>query len=179
LSAPALAHLKAQATDLFPDLKALLAGLQDPAQLRPARYADVRMARWHDGAVLAMGDCAHAMSPQLGQGANMALMDAWVLRNCLQTAWAESDQTSASPVAQWASAIASYSAQRQSHIRFYQQASFALTPLFQSNQRLLPALRDKLMHPMSKIPLVQQHNVATLAGLKTGWLWGRLTPPTS
>ena len=68
--------LKQQMAALFPDVSPLLTGLRDSTQLREARYADVWMSRWHDGRVLAIGDCAHGMSPQLGQGANMALIDA-------------------------------------------------------------------------------------------------------
>ena len=39
---------------------------------------------WHRGSVTLLGDAAHLMSPNLGQGAAMALEDAWVLAECLR-----------------------------------------------------------------------------------------------
>ncbi len=42
-------------------------------------------ARWHKGNAVLVGDAAHPTLPFLGQGANMALEDAWVLADCLAT----------------------------------------------------------------------------------------------
>ena len=39
---------------------------------------------WHRESVTLLGDAAHLMSPNLGQGAAMALEDAWVLAECLR-----------------------------------------------------------------------------------------------
>jgi 2-polyprenyl-6-methoxyphenol hydroxylase-like FAD-dependent oxidoreductase len=41
-------------------------------------------ASWHKGAVLLLGDAAHAISPSSGQGASMALEDALALAKCLR-----------------------------------------------------------------------------------------------
>lgn len=156
-----LHRLKQRMTDLFPDVAPLLAGLTDASQLREARYADVHMARWHDGRVLAIGDCAHGMSPQLGQGANMALIDAHELA-------AELGQ------GDWPQVFERYTRRRRAHLRFYGQASRGLTPMFQSHAVVAPWLRDRFFGWGGKLPYIHQQSIATLAGVKTGWLWGRL-----
>lgn len=155
-----LDRLKQQMAGLFPDVAPLIAGLTDPAQLREARYADVWMARWHDGRVLAIGDCAHGMSPQLGQGANMALIDAHEL--------------AAEAGGDWPQVFARYTRRRRAHLRFYGQASRGLTPMFQSHAVVAPWLRDRFFGWGGRLPYLHQQSIATLAGVKTGWLWGRI-----
>ena len=44
-----------------------------------ATYRHVALPRWNDGPVLFIGDAAHGTSPQLGQGANLGLLDAHAL----------------------------------------------------------------------------------------------------
>jgi 2-polyprenyl-6-methoxyphenol hydroxylase-like FAD-dependent oxidoreductase len=47
--------------------------------------SDVRVDRWYRDRVVLVGDAAHAMTPNLGQGANSAMTDALVLINLLAT----------------------------------------------------------------------------------------------
>lgn len=156
-----LGTLKQRMADLFPDVAPLIAGLTDAGQLREARYADVHMARWHDGRVLAIGDCAHGMSPQLGQGANMALIDAHELAAELGGG-------------DWPQVFERYTRRRRAHLRFYGQASRGLTPMFQSHAVVAPWLRDRFFGWGGRLPYLHQQSIATLSGVKTGWLWGRL-----
>lgn len=44
------------------------------------------LERWSSGRIVLMGDSAHAASPTLGQGAGMAVEDAYVLAQCLADA---------------------------------------------------------------------------------------------
>lgn len=44
---------------------------------------EVRLSRWYEGRVFALGDAAHAMCPSLGQGGNAAMVDAVVLARLL------------------------------------------------------------------------------------------------
>src|SRR5262249_308511 len=83
LTSQPIAHWKEQLRALTPEAEPYLDDIDDWQQLAYARYADVHLPCPHVGRAVFIGDCAHAMSPQLGQGANMALIDAWVLVHAL------------------------------------------------------------------------------------------------
>lgn len=70
------------------------------------------------------------MSPHLGQGANLALVDAWVLARCLDSA------------ASLEMALAEYDRARRAQLRYYGAVTFALSPFFQSQGRVLGLGRD-------------------------------------
>jgi 2-polyprenyl-6-methoxyphenol hydroxylase-like FAD-dependent oxidoreductase len=118
----------------------------------------VVMRRWHDGRLVFVGDSGHAMSPQLGQGVNLALLDAHVLAGCLER------HSSVD------AALAAYSEARRAHLRFYSWASRLMTPVFQSHLGALGPPRDLLLHPVSRIPWMRRQFVSALAGAKTGVL---------
>ncbi|WP_337270958.1 FAD-dependent oxidoreductase [Oryzifoliimicrobium ureilyticus] len=91
-----------------------------------------------------IGDAWHATSPQLGQGANMALLDAMSLILALKRE------------ASIADALAAHLAQRRPHITLYQMLSLLLTPFYQSDSRLLPFMRDIAIGPVTALPGVRQ-----------------------
>lgn len=101
-----------------------------------ARYRHHTHARPVDGRLVRIGDAFHATSPQLGQGANMALIDAIALRTALRHGGDVSE------------ALSTYAASRRLHVAFYQTLSVILTPFYQSDSRLLPMLRDRIIAPM-------------------------------
>lgn len=160
-----LAAWKAEVRGLWPALDPLLERIDDPTQLRFADYCDVTMPQWHGPGVVVIGDAAHATSPQLGQGANLALLDAWTLAQCLRTSRTVD------------AALAAYSARRRAHLRYFQWASRVLTPLFQSDRRLAPALRDTFMHWAGRLPYLRAQFAHTLAGTKTGLFSNRQRLP--
>jgi len=155
-----LAAWKDEVLTLNPEANTLLAQINDPAQLAWAQYADVVMPRYHGDRLVVIGDAAHATSPQLGQGTNLALLDAVALAQCL----ARQDDV--------ATALSDYTARRKSHLHFYGLMSRMLTPVFQSDQRLLPWLRDMFMATTSKWPVARDINRQVLVGVRGGWLRG-------
>lgn len=158
-----LEQWKRQALALAP-IEPVIERITSADQLTFASYSDVRMKHWHHGRVVCIGDCAHATSPQLGQGANLALIDASVLARCLQAA------------GDVPAGLADYSAQRKSQLRYYQLSSRWLTPFFQSRSRLASGLRDLALGPLCRAPLLRSEMARTLSGTKTGLLWGELSP---
>ena len=143
----------------------MLDKITDHAQVTFARYRDVQMTRWHDRGVVFIGDAAHATSPQLGQGANLALVDACVL--------ADSIRTTSSVDA----ALDLYAATRRKHLRFYQRMTRWLTPFFQSDQRVLGWLRDWTFPIANAIPPLRNHMIKTMAGVSTGFARRRFELP--
>ncbi len=141
---------------LWPEIESLVNQFQSPDDLNFATYGDVALKTCHTHRLLFIGDAAHATSPQLGQGANMGLLDALVLDACLR----ETEDVNA--------ALAAYARKRKAHVRFYQTASHWLTPFFQSDSYVRPLLRDLTFGFMCKLPFVKTEMVRTLAGVKTG-----------
>ena len=67
------------AVALWPEASRLVADAIVADDFARATYRNVALPRWNDGPILFIGDAAHGTSPQLGQGANLGLVDAWTL----------------------------------------------------------------------------------------------------
>ncbi len=95
-------------------------------------YRDVNLRRMASGRLVFVGDAAHSMSPLLGQGARLALLDASNLAKALQ---AHADVPSA---------LNAFDRSARSYAGEFQRVSRWLTPVFQSEGRLLAAMRHSV-----------------------------------
>jgi 2-polyprenyl-6-methoxyphenol hydroxylase-like FAD-dependent oxidoreductase len=136
--------------------------------LLAARYRDVVvrspvLVRRGFGLVL-LGDAAHAMSPQLGLGANLALADAWTLAASVRRHRGD-----------LAAGLEAHAASRRAHVRWYTWCSRLMTPVFQSDLVPIGWARDLLLEPVARIPWVRRQFVTTLLGVRTSpWTEWRL-----
>ena len=140
-------------------LEPVLDQIDDIDQLIHASYHDVVMHRWHTRNVVYLGDAAHATSPQLGQGCNLALWDAMELADCI------AEEPRDLPVA-----LARYSRRRADHLAFYQLATRWLTPFFQGDVGALGSLRDVAMPLAARIPAFRKLMTLSLFGVVDGFV---------
>ena len=92
------------------------------------------VTRWGEGPVTLLGDAAHLMTPNTGQGANPALEDAVVLARRLQSAAADP-----------AAALRAYEAVRQPRTAKVTRAAVANTRMLRLSSPLACATRDAFM----------------------------------
>lgn len=153
--AAGLASWKREVAALWPECGCLLQRIEDPAQLIFARYAHRLACQPSTGRMVHLGDAWHSASPQLGQGANMALLDGWALAKALR----EGENM--------AGALARFVALRRAHVRLYQWLTWLFTPLYQSDALLPAVLRDVFLAPLARFgpgPRIQATMVAGLMG---------------
>lgn len=146
---------KADVRAVWPAVEKLLDQISDPDQLIFARYAHRTLKTPGETGLIHIGDAWHSASPQLGQGANMALLDAYALALAFREGSDVSD------------AIARAIACRRFHVWLYQVLTAFFTPVYQSDSRAIPFLRDRLVGPVSKVwpaPGIQAALVSGLVG---------------
>jgi 2-polyprenyl-6-methoxyphenol hydroxylase-like FAD-dependent oxidoreductase len=152
LRAAGLAAWKDRVAGLWPECAAYLDQIDGFDQLFLARYGHHTLALPIGRRLAVIGDAAHSTSPQLGQGANMALLDARALAHAL----------SKKPTVE--EAQQAYAQMRGWHVRVFQALSFAFTPFYQSDSTILPFLRDRLVATVARIPPAPQFLAAMVAG---------------
>ncbi|MFZ4605285.1 MAG: FAD-dependent oxidoreductase [Caulobacter sp.] len=157
---------QARVRQVWPAAAPLIDTLAGPQDMARAVYRDVWVGRWSEGATLLIGDAAHGTSPQLGQGANLALVDAVELGERFATA-----TTSVTVTAR------AYETSRRWHVMPYQFISWAMTPLFQSHGGFWAAVRRWLFTPLSRAPGIRQFGAAVLTGTARVSRWPGATRP--
>jgi len=152
-----LANMHRRAAALWPEAAGIVAEAVAANDFARATYRNVALPNWNDGPILFIGDAAHGTSPQLGQGANLGLVDAWSLARAVEGRRSVAD------------AIARFAERRSATVRFYRQASHLLTPFFQSRLTPLGWLRDTAMIHGCRLPILRSMATTTLAGTRSGW----------
>lgn len=150
---------------LWPEAVQLLEPVTDLSQVTFAQYDHFTAHAPVADRLVHIGDAARATSPQLGQGANMALLDALALSRALETH------------SNLSAALQAYVRMRYWHIRTFQWASAMFTPFYQSDGRTLAFVRDWLAGPLSNLPVGRQVLVRLVSGMTVAPLAGARFAP--
>jgi 2-polyprenyl-6-methoxyphenol hydroxylase-like FAD-dependent oxidoreductase len=153
LKGDGLLRWKASVLAHWSEVGPYLDAIEDFPDMTLARYAHHTMANPTGLGIAFVGDSAHSTSPQLGQGANMALLDARALYLGLRDHPGDIRQ-----------ALNRYARLRRWHVRLYQALSAMFTPFYQSDSRVLPVIRDLLVSLLARIPPAPQFLAAMVAG---------------
>ena len=116
-----------------PPIRALLAATPEEAILRNDILHRMPVRTWGEGRVSLLGDAAHPMTPNLGQGAGQAIEDAVVLAECLR---GEPDLPAA---------LRRYEARRIPRANGFVLGSLRLGRLAQWENGLARGVRDRLI----------------------------------
>lgn len=143
---------KAEATALWPEMQPILDGILSPEDLTFARYAHRTLKAVAEPGLIHIGDAWRSTSPQLGQGANMALLDAVALAEAVAR-HGDLDR-----------ALAHAVALRRWHVRLYQAMSLLFTPAYQSDGAAFAWFRDWIAAPLSNLPPAPRILAAIVAG---------------
>jgi 2-polyprenyl-6-methoxyphenol hydroxylase-like FAD-dependent oxidoreductase len=116
-----------------------LEGLGSVDELLVNEVVRVDCGRWADGRLVLVGDAAHAMAPNLGQGANSAIVDGAVLA---------AELAAAQPLPQ---ALRRYTARRRPAVGWVQDAADRLARLSRVSHPVLRRGRDAALRRLGRL----------------------------
>jgi 2-polyprenyl-6-methoxyphenol hydroxylase-like FAD-dependent oxidoreductase len=138
---------------LCPESEEVLTHVDGFEGLALTGYRHVILRRPYVAGLVLIGDAGHAMSPHLGQGVNLALIDAWTLAGCIAR---EQSLEHALPA---------YARARRAHLRFYAAVTMLLSPFFQSDGRVLGLARDTGLPLVQRVRPLRRLMARTMSGL--------------
>jgi 2-polyprenyl-6-methoxyphenol hydroxylase-like FAD-dependent oxidoreductase len=154
-------------SNALPASAALLSAIPSWSTLLVNEVVCVDCRRFVDGPLVLLGDAAHAMAPNLGQGANSALVDAAVLSDELRAG------------VNLGAALVAYDRRRRPAVRLVADTAARIGRLAEVTHPAGRALRDRLLLPLlSKLSarrttqMVLQESAEDLLAIGA-----RLTPP--
>ena len=125
-----LERFRARFAEFGGAVPAVLAGLRDPGELIHNDLADLVEPAWHRGRVVLVGDAAHAVTPNMGQGAAMALESSVLLAEALSAS------------GRLAERLAGWHARRRGRVRFVRNQSRRIGRVGHWENRAACALRN-------------------------------------
>jgi 2-polyprenyl-6-methoxyphenol hydroxylase-like FAD-dependent oxidoreductase len=138
---------------LMPESASIVEKIAGYEQLMFATYRAVYMPRVASGRVVFIGDAAHASSPHLGQGINLALLDAQDLARAIEAHGSVAD------------ALNAYDRSQRWRNAWYSLATAGLTPTFQGSVSVLGHARDLALPGLQRVAVARRLMLATLTGV--------------
>lgn len=138
-----IADWKAEVAAFWPDFGYLAEQIGSHRDLTFSTYAHGSLNKVWTQRLVHIGDAAHQSSPQLGQGANLALLDAAVLAEAIAERPVDA-------------ALRLYARRRFLHVKVNQFLSAMFTPLYQSDKRVMGWLRDRVLVPFSQLGFMKK-----------------------
>ena len=129
-------RLRALFSEFAGPVPGLLGQLRQPGELIQNDLHEIVHRPWHRGNVVLVGDAAHGMTPNMGQGAAMALEDVAVLGECIEGAL---------PLDQ---SLKNWVRRREPRVRWIQNQSRRIGQIGQWENPVACALRNQLARAM-------------------------------